>query len=294
MNSSDNHINAYLGIDGGGSKTTAVLCNAQGNVIAQAKAGSLNYRALGYDIARASLQDILHQLPCTPTAVFIGNAALANEAPPEELQALTQGILDGVPAGMNSDLYIALEAMQCQGPSAVVIAGTGSMCAGRTAANEPILHTGGWGWLLGDEGSGFHLGWEGLRAALRGYEGSGPATALTAHACEFYGANVPEDLLDIFYNPNKLHNEIAAFARVVSNLDDPVACTIVQHCAADLAKTAKALLRRLPADTQIGLWGGLFERRENYRQAFIEALGVQASVLAMPPAVGAALAATKL
>ncbi|MCL2531720.1 MAG: hypothetical protein FWE40_06145 [Oscillospiraceae bacterium] len=294
MNHSDQHTCTFLGIDGGGTKTTAVLCNAQGQVIAQAAAGSLNYRALGYDTARASLREILAQLPHKPSAAFIGNAALASDAPPEELHALTHGILDGIPVGMSSDLYIALEAMQCQGPCAVVIAGTGSMCAGRTAPSEPIIHTGGWGWLLGDEGSGFALGWEGLRAALRGYEGSGPTTELTAEVCAFYGAQQPEDLLDIFYNPPKKHNEIAAFARVVSSLDDSVAQAIVQRCAAELAQTAKALLRKLPADTQVGLWGGLFERRENYRQAFCDALGVPAAVLAIPPVQGAAVAAMRL
>jgi N-acetylglucosamine kinase-like BadF-type ATPase len=195
---------------------------------------------------------------------------------------------------MNSDLYIALEAMQCDGPSAVVIAGTGSMCAGRISSADPIVHTGGWGWLLGDEGSGFHIGWEGLRAALRGYEGSGPQTLLTFYACDFYGAKVPEDLLDIFYNPNKRHNEIAAFSKYVGDLDDPVAHAIVQRCAAELAETAKALLRKLPDHTQIGLWGGVFERCEHYRQAFLQALGMPANVLPVPPVQGAAIAAMRL
>jgi len=294
MNNSDKSIHSYLGIDGGGTKTTAVLCNAQGEIIAQAKAGSLNYRALGYEIARGSLNSILGQLPHRPSAIFIGNAALAGEAPANELHALTHGILDDIPVGMNSDLHIALEAMQCQGSSAIVIAGTGSMCAGRAAVDAPILHTGGWGWLLGDEGSGFQLGWEGLRAALRGYEGSGPETLLTFYACDFYGAKVPEDLLDIFYNPNKRHNEIAAFSKVIGGLDDPVAHAIIQRCAADLAETAKALLRKLPANTQVGLWGGVFEQCESYRQAFCDALGVQAAVLAVPPVVGAAYAARRL
>jgi len=284
----------YLGIDGGGTKTTAVLCNAQGEIIAQAKAGSLNYRALGYDIARESLRDILNQLPHQPNAVFIGNAALASQAPPDELHALTHGILDGIPVGMDSDLYIALEAMQCNGSCAVVIAGTGSMCAGRLSPTAPIIHTGGWGWLLGDEGSGFHIGWEGLRAALRGYEGSGPETMLTFYACDFYGAKAPEDLLDIFYNPNKRHNEIAAFSKYVGDLDDSVARAIIQRCAADLAQTAKVLLRKLPAETQVGLWGGVFEKCENYRSVFVQALGMQAAVLSIPPVQGAALAAQTL
>jgi len=288
-------LDYFLGIDGGGSKTTAMLCNAQGNVAAQAQAGSLNYRALGYEAARASLRDIISQLSVPIKAAFIGNAALAEAAPLEEIYALTEGILEAKYIGMDSDLSIALEAMRSPGPCAVVIAGTGSMAAGRAGEGQPILHAGGWGWLLGDEGSGFHMGWEGLRAALRGYEGSGPATALTQAMCGHYGARQPEDLLDIFYNPNKKHNEIAAFAKYVMDIhEDAVGQAIVRRCAADLAETARALLRKLPEDTQVGLWGGAFERCCAYREAFVHALECPAALLPVPPARGAVYAAMKL
>ena len=284
----------FLGMDGGGSKTTALLCDAAGNVVAQAAAGSLNYRAVGYETARASLAGITAQIKHPVCAAFIGNAALAGAAPPEELHALCDGILHAEHIAMDSDLHIALEALRGTGPCAVVIAGTGSMAAGRAGAGEPVLHTGGWGWLLGDEGSGFHIGWEALRAALRGHEGSGPATALTRAMCGHYGAAQPEDLLDIFYNPLMKHNEIAAFAKAVIACDDEVARAVLRRCAGELAETAKALLRKLPGETRVGLWGGVFEHCEFYRAAFIEALGVPADLLPVPPVMGAVYAAIKL
>ena len=284
----------YLGIDGGGSTTRAVLVDARAEPIATARAGSLNYRAMGIEVARRSLQDIVRQIDRPIHAAFIGNAALSGPAPENELRALCEGILEPEYLAMDSDVFIALEAMDTPGPCAVAIAGTGSMAAGRAGEREPVLTKGGWGWLLGDEGSGFHIAWEGMRAALRGYEGSGPATGLTGALCRHYGVNTPEELLDIFYDPPKEPREIAAFAWEVLHCDDPVARGIVARCAADFAHTVRALLRQLPENTQLGLWGGMFQHSEEYRAAFCAALGKQAKLLPMGPEWGAVRAAMKL
>jgi len=284
----------YLGIDGGGSTTRAVLADARGNAIAAARAGSLNYLAVGYETARASLQEIMKQINMPIYAAFIGNAALAGPAPESELNALCDGILEPAHLAMDSDLFIALEAMHTPGPCAVAIAGTGSMAAGRAGENMPVLHTGGWGWMLGDEGSGFHIAWEGIRAALRGHEGSGPATSLTGDLCRHYGVSEPEDLLDIFYDPPKEPREIASFARIVTDSEDLIACEIVSRCAGDFARTVRALLVNLPENAQLGLWGGMFQHSAAYREAFRAALGKQANLLPVAPEWGAVRAAMKL
>ena len=299
----------YLGIDGGGSDTRAVLVDARGEAIAAARAGSLNYRAVGMETARESLRSIVRQLAppasCGGTplasegglgAAFIGNAALSGPAPEGELRALCEGILEPESLAMDSDLYIALEAMGTPGPCAVAIAGTGSMAAGRAGEKGPVRTTGGWGWMLGDEGSGFHIGWEGIRAGLRGLEGSGPATALSGALCRFYGAPLtcPEELIGLFYDPPKEPREIAAFAREVLGSDDNIARGIVSRCAADFARTVQALLRQLPDDTELGLWGGMFQHSGAYRAAFCAALGKEAKLLPAAPEWGAVRAAMKL
>jgi len=284
----------YLGIDGGGSTTRAVLADARGNAVATARAGSLNYLAVGVETARKSLQEIMNKIDLPVRAAFIGNAALAGPAPEDELRVLCEGILEPEFLAMDSDVYIALEAMGTPGPCAVAIAGTGSMAAGRAEGAGPILHTGGWGWLLGDEGSGFHVAWEGIRAGLRGYEGSGPATALTAELCARYHASAPEELLDIFYDPPKEPREIAAFAWEVLHCDDPVAREIVARCAADFSRTVRVLLDKLPEETQLGLWGGMFQLSAAYRAAFCTALGKEAKLLPVAPEWGAVRAAMKM
>ena len=286
----------YLGIDGGGSTTRAVLVDARAETISTARAGSLNYRAVGIDIARESLQSIMEQIAKPVHAAFIGNAALSGPAPEEELRALCAGILKPEFLAMDSDLFIALEAMDNPGPCAVAIAGTGSMVAGRAGEKEPVFTMGGWGWMLGDEGSGFHIAWEGIRAGLRGLEGSGPETALSEALCRHYGVRLtyPEELIDLFYDPPKEPREVAAFAWEVLHCDDAVAREIVSRCAENFSGTAKALLRNLPENPRLGLWGGMFQISEAYRAAFCATLGKQADLLPAAPEWGAARAAMKL
>lgn len=284
----------YLGIDGGGTTTRAVLADENGQAAAAANAGSLNFYSVGMQAARESLQRIMQQIHLPVHAAVIGNAALAGPATQAQLQGLCGGILAAEHLGMDSDLFIALETMDTDGPCAVAIAGTGSMAAGRAAAAQPVLHTGGWGWLLGDEGSGFHIAWLALRAALRGHEGSGPPTQLTEALCAQYSVRFPEQLLDIFYDPPKQRREIAAFAKAVLASGDAVARKIVAGCAADYAKTVLALLRQLPPDTPLGLWGGMFQHSKAYREAFCSALGRQAALLPAAPEWGAVRAAKRL
>jgi len=284
----------YLGVDGGGSTTRAVLVDARGEAVMTARAGSLNYRAMGIDTARKSLRSIVEQINMPIRAAFIGNAALSGPAPTEELRALCEGILEPEFLAMDSDVFIALEAMNAPGPCAVAIAGTGSMVAGRAGESEHVVHMGGWGWMLGDEGSGFHIAWEGIRAGLRGYEGSGPATGLTEALCRHFAVNGPEELLDIFYDPPKEPREVAAFAWEVLHCDDPVAREIVARCAESFVGTVQALLRNLPEKTKLGLWGGMFQISEAYRTAFCAALGKEADLLPAAPEWGAVRAAMKL
>lgn len=284
----------YLGIDGGGSTTRAVLADAHGQPVATATAGSLNYLAVGMPAARMQLERIVAQIGHPAHAAFIGNAALAGPAPAQDLHALCDGILEPAFLGMDSDLFIALEAMGTSGPCAVAIAGTGSMAAGRAGDGKPVITKGGWGYLLGDEGSGFHIAWQAVRAALRGYDRSGPVTALTQAACTHFCVDTPEELLDCFYDPPKERHEIAAFAQAVLRSKDRVAQEIVSRSAADFAQTVRALLRHLPQDAPLGLWGGMFQHSAAYREAFCQALGKSAALLPAPPEWGAVRAARLL
>ena len=289
----------YLGIDGGGSKTTAALCDEHGAVLASFVGKGVNYHAIGMEAARRNLGEIMENLfrqaGAVPLqSVFIGHSALSDRASPAQVAAFCTGIVPCVNITMDSDVFIGLAAMETEGSAALVISGTGSMAAGRTA-DGAILHTGGWGYLLGDEGSGFRMALDALRAAVRGAEGSGEKTLLTEALFSHFHIKDLDAVIARFYDPAPARSEIAAFAPTLfacANAGDAAALLIIKKHAALLADTAAALLRQLPAGTPLGLWGGVFEHASLFRDLFAGNLlcrfpQTKAALLKKPPVCGA-------
>ena len=295
----------YLGIDGGGSKTTALLCDGSRTPLASFVGGGVNYLAIGMDEARRHLRETLDGLfrqtgPLPLQAAFIGMSALSQRAPEALTKKFCEGIIECENVAMDSDVFIGLEAMETDGPAAFVVSGTGSMAAGRLPDGR-ILHTGGWGWLLGDEGSGYRMAVDALRAAVRGAEGSGEPTLLTKELFAAYNTDNAEALIGKFYDPAPARSEIARFSpRLFScaNAGDAAALRIVSGHAGLLADTVSALLRQMPEGTPLGLWGGVFRHEALFRSLFAEDVGrrfprTEVSLLPKPPEYGAVVAAIK-
>lgn len=295
----------YLGIDGGGSKTAAVLCDETGKTLASFVGGSINFNGIGLEKTRENLkgvvEGVLKNFNGTLTAAVIGSAALGERAEEALTESVCGGIIPCSRVVMESDVFIGLEAMGVSGPVAMVISGTGSMAAGRKA-DGTVIHTGGWGWLLGDEGSGYALGLDGIKAAIRSAESTADSTLLTADLLTHFNVKTVEELIDIFYDPPMEPSGVAKFAPYVlrqAAAGDGVALGIVKNNARQLAQTVNALLRNLPAGTPLGLWGGIFQNHEAYRALFTEAVKAEypqtaVGLLPNPPEYGAVFAAMKL
>lgn len=295
----------YLGVDGGGSKTTAVICDEAGGRISSFVGGGINFNAVGLDAARKNLKETVagalagQDLPLS--AAFIGLSALADRADAAITDRLCGGIIPCKNVRMDSDVFIALEAMGVDGACGAVICGTGSMAAGRLADGR-VIHTGGWGHLLGDEGSGYALSLDAVKAAIRGAENSGPATALTDAVLSHFHITTIDGLIEIFYDKKLSRSELAAFAPTFFDCvdgGDGVAVGVMRNHARLLADTSAALLRRLPRGAPTGLWGGIFEHYPVFRDAFGAALrntipGANISMLPAPPVYGAVRAAMRL
>lgn len=290
-----------LGIDGGGTVTAAVLFDRHGTFLAQAAAGSINTCSNPLSAARDNLRQIIgslrEQIPfARADSVFIGSSALNGEADPEALHALTDGILDAARIGMNSDLYIALEAMQTDAPCAVAICGTGSMAVGRDV-HRRILHKGGYGYLLGDEGSGYAIALDAVRAALRSADGSGEKTALEMAMYSFFSVRTPDELIPLVYDPPIRRQDLASFLPLAAQCaagQDNVACGIFRRQAEAFADTVRALLRELPPACPIGLWGGVFRHVPVFKAHFTQCIPDHPiDFLPYPPQIGAAFAAWK-
>ena len=291
----------FLGIDGGGSRTTAALFDRDGTFLREACAGSLNFYSNPLSDVRNNLASLVRDV-CRGTgilsfqSVFIGLSALNGRADCETIRRLTDGILQADVIGMDSDLFIALEAMCREGACAAAICGTGSMAVARDTDGH-IRHKGGYGYLLGDEGSGYAIALESVRCALRSADGSGEKTALEDAVRTFFQAQDEDALIERFYNPPIRRQDVAAFLPEVARCagaGDACAIRILESQADDFARTVRALLQTLPDNCPLGLWGGVFLHVPRFTARFRRSFNERnVFLLPYPPQLGAVFAAWK-
>ena len=263
----------FVGVDGGGTKTALVACTPKGREIASAVCGPLNYNFIGLDAALANLEQGIAMLGLPAksiVAVGIGDPSIDDvaESPAAKDFAARAAALLGVPIYIRSDAYITLFALTGgQNPGVLIISGTGSMAIGEDDGHT-ISVVGGWGRLSGDEGSGYYIGLEGIRAALRAADGVAPQTALTDAALVHFGADKPRDLISAFYCENE--PDVAGFSRCVAKCaedGDTVAAAILLDAAAHLARYASVLIEKCKADV-LGVWGSVLCKNATVRLAF--------------------------
>ncbi len=300
----------FLGVDGGATKTKAVVCDAEGRVLGSGLAGASNYHVVSLEMARVNI------------AGAIQAAVLAANVPRDRIKAVGLGMAGVDSPGDKAALERALRELdlpQCKvivndgmaalmgatggHPGVVVIAGTGAIAFG-TNAEGSSGRAGGWGYILGDEGSAYDIGRRGMIAALWAYDGRGQATALFERLREHYQLQTIRDLLNLVYDAKMPHQEIAAFAQVVSRValeGDAMAQSILREAGEVLALSALAVLRRLgmeEAEVEVAAAGSVLEHDILVRQAFAEALHREAPLARVisprhETAVGAALLAVK-
>lgn len=270
----------YLGVDGGGTKTAAVLADEQGQVLRSVKKGPGNIAVLDRGTLAQLIRNIVGELVGTQGIREIAWATFAfagagRPAEKETVEALIQG------AGMKhfsvmTDAELLHYSVFGENPGILVSAGTGSICLLRDHSGH-YHQIGGWGFLLGDEGSGFHIGRRAIRNALQDMEEEQSPSPLTRELLSFYGIDAPEKLISIVYssvNPARL---IASCARLVCEMaarGDWEAEDIVDAAVNELLKLVDRALSRFGENGnepyQISLTGGILKNNRFVRQRFQE------------------------
>jgi N-acetylglucosamine kinase-like BadF-type ATPase len=148
-------------------------------------------------------------------------------------------------------------------PGVGAISGTGSNVFG-VGRDGRAWRAGGWGHVLGDEGSGYRLAVQSIRAALADRERSGPETALSAAAVDFFGVDSVEALATLVYSKPLAKGEIAAFAvetARVAHAGDAVARGLYERAAVELGRQVAAVIEQtgLSDDFPVGLIGSAFK-----------------------------------
>ena len=295
----------FLGVDGGKSSTKAVIGEESGGVLGTGVGGPCNHvaEALGRErLAQAVTECIAlacAQAGIDASAVQFGAACFGMSGGPADKQAILAGILRAKKLIVTHDMLIALSGATGGDPGVAVNAGTGSFGFGRNASGE-TARAGGWGFVFGDEGSGFDIARQALRAALRYEEGWGPETSLDAALLESTGARDANELLHHFYTPEWPRPRVAALARLVDSValaGDAVARDILLNAAQQLATLATSVGRRLFRAGEPMLVchiGGVFQSGillERYRQIVELEEGARCAAPRYTPALGALLEA---
>ncbi|MBO8163625.1 MAG: N-acetylglucosamine kinase [Brevibacillus sp.] len=291
--------NGYvIGVDGGGSKTVAALCDERGRVVAAVWGDSSNVQSRPFPEVEQTLKLLITRLLQEAgigadelAAVFLG---LAGADRPEAKQQFAASALvqnAPYPVRIDNDAVTALYSGTWGEPGIVLIAGTGSICYG-VAPDGRRCRAGGWGYLLGDEGSGYDLGRQALTAVLRQFDGRGRETVLTRLLLQQTGLTDPGGLIHYIYsaaNPRKRVAEASYLLLEAAAQGDEVAIAILEQAAASLVQLVEACAERVGSELPVVLAGGLLAADTLLRRKLLARLpaGYEVVLPELPPVAGA-------
>lgn len=259
-------------IDGGGTKTTCLLADTDGNICGRGSGGPANARFNPVERVRESiatalmaacgaasggtdlLASVVRVCAAAPAPADLIKDALSAYVPPERVTVVHEGTM-ALLGALGSSI------------GCVVLAGTGSFARARGPGGIEC-HVGGWGGLIGDEGSAYDIGRRALMAIARAADGRGPATALTGVILEQWGLSDPYALKPVVYSHDMTQSRIAALAPLVAKAahsGDNVAAAILNGAGQALAIAAIAAIRGagLADDpVQVSTAGGVWQAGE--------------------------------
>ena len=244
----------YLGVDGGGSKTAAIVVDAEMSPYGEGLAGPSNHLRVGLDAARQSVESAVSAALRAASAsiddIEYTYCGIAGSDHPQHRANVVESLRSFFRANrftVDSDARVALTAGVGLGPGIAIIAGTGSIAFGRNQRNEEA-RSGGWGPTLGDEGSGYSIARRGLSAVVRAADGRAPQTSMLDLICSHHGMCSADDLPYFVYAPSTHADDIAAYGRIVfeaANGGDRVAREILDSEGRELGLCVTAVARKL-------------------------------------------------
>lgn len=272
-------MSVFIGIDGGGTRSTLLAIDETGAPLVRLEGGpaivdpadpARRAEPLG-ELVSAALQRVGIAAPAQGLC-----CALAGVGRPAERATLGAAL---AARGLASHVHVIADAEAAlqdafgDGAGILAISGTGSAVWARGQTGR-MLRVGGWGLVLGDEGSGYAIGLAGLRAVLRSHDGREPETALTAAVLHTLELTTPDDLVRWTAMASK--REVAATAPLVLDRPhDPAAAAIIATAAVQLAEqidTAARLLEPWDARVPLALSGGLISPGRTFRDPVLRAL----------------------
>lgn len=227
----------FLGIDGGGTKTSFRLEDAGGTILAESIGGASNPNDVGIqrceEILRSGIAEVTAGINLAEVAVFAGLAGGMSGDNGEKIQRILAGLNCGY-AACGSDVENAMELCLRGGDGVMIIAGTGSIAFAQK--NGERHRIGGWGYLLDGDGSGYGLGRGCLTAVYRAIDGRGEPTLLTRLVEEYWHKPPTDAIPDIYTGGKRLIASLAPLVFEADDQGDAVAAAILEQNAAHIAE----------------------------------------------------------
>jgi N-acetylglucosamine kinase-like BadF-type ATPase len=266
-----------IGVDGGGTKTLGVIADEKGDELARTEVGSSNIHSNPKEVVKKNLHQLISELLAKAKAgkeaigvICLGLAGAGREKEREMIRAMVAEALPQTKIFPVTDALIALIGGTLKPFGIIVIAGTGSIALGINKEGKEG-RAGGWGHILGDEGSGYMISLKALRAVCRAHDGRAKGTKLKGLILRHLNLEKPEDLIMWTRDVQADKATIGALSPLVVqafNDGDEVAKQILEEESAELALAANAVLTKLfslaDKDVEIVVGGGNLRKSSEY------------------------------
>ncbi len=245
-----------IGLDGGGTKTSIQLADLSGKVLSESHGGPSNFQIIGIEESARTIIDLVetccHSIGCNVSEIGSIVAGLTGAGRQSDQQRMAEGVRGfaqsrGIYLGdlaVESDARIALEGAFLGDPGIIVIAGTGSIVFAKDGRGK-TYRAGGWGRLIGDEGSGYQIGQEALRAVARMIDGRGKKTLLARMIGSQFGLRSQDEIIKALYKDRFDLASIAPLVVQAAHKRDTAARMILETAALELVEIIRAAVGRM-------------------------------------------------
>ncbi|NMB57028.1 hypothetical protein GYA19_03770 [Candidatus Beckwithbacteria bacterium] len=287
----------YLGIDGGATKTEVFIAKESGYVLGKGRSGGSNPHNISIDKAienirtaiKAAIEDfeIKRAHKKLPYLYFdsacIGMAGIDTyhdkKLVSEKIKSLNKHNDYGIKKLLLvNDGVTGLKAGTDSNWGVCIVASTGCNCYGLSQKGEEAF-AGDWGYIIGDQGSGFNIGRSILQQVIKEYDGRVPKTILSEVVMNYLKIKNPEEILQWVYQNNDLVMNVASLTKIITKdliFESIELANIVNHSIMELIQDYEAVIRRLKfnpeAKIPLVLIGGLFAMKEEFCKRFINSI----------------------
>jgi N-acetylglucosamine kinase-like BadF-type ATPase len=253
-----------LGVDGGGTKTLGLVSDPLGNILARREVGATNPNVVGFDTSARHLFQLINEccedIRCKPNelqAIVLALAGAGRKENQKRVKESVTGLFEKAgtkppPLLVETDARAALEGAFRGGPGVIVIAGTGSIVTGKTPSGQ-IITVGGWGRILGDEGSGYAIGREALKALTLHLDARGDAGKLRTLLEQKLHLSTRDDIIGALYQDKLDIPSLAQLVIAAAADNDLASQRILQQAASQLADQVRVVVLRMGILRKVGL-----------------------------------------